>query len=64
MLSPDGNPVTAVLVEALEDGIMDGHHINFQLDAMKYQYGCFLRTLLDTGMPILLEPDEIEASCE
>jgi len=64
MLSPDGSPVTAVLVEALEDGIMDGHHINFQLDGMKYQYGCFLRTLLDTGMPVLLEQDELGATCD
>jgi hypothetical protein len=62
--SNSGTQVTGVVVEGLEDGVLDGHHINFQLDAMKYQYGCFLRTLIDTGMPILLEPDAISASCQ
>jgi len=33
-------------------------------DELKYPYGCFLRTLIDTGMPILLQPREIAASCE
>lgn len=64
LVSNGGTHVTAVIVEALEDGILDGHHINFQLDGMKYQYGCFLRTLIDTGMPVLLAPDQISASCE
>lgn len=62
--SGTGTQITGVIVEALEDGIMDGHHINFQLDNMKYQYGCFLRTLVDTGMPVLLEPDALEATCD
>jgi hypothetical protein len=64
LASMDGTKVTGVVVQALEDGILDGHHINFQLDGLKYQYGCFLRTLIDTGMPMLLEPNEISASCE
>ena len=56
--------VTGVVVGALEDGNLDGHHVNYQLDELKYQYGCFLRTFIDTGMPILLEPNELSASCE
>ncbi|MEW6443165.1 MAG: hypothetical protein AB1640_19685 [bacterium] len=65
LASGDGGRVTAVVVEEFEDGILDGHNINFQLDGLKYQYGCFLRTLLDTGMPILLEPAGTpEAACD
>ena len=26
------------------------------MDESTYQYGCFLRTLIDTGVPILLQP--------
>jgi len=58
-----GRPVTAVVVEQLDDGILDGHNVNFQFDSLKYQVGCFLRTLVDTGTPVLLEPDSIDAAC-
>jgi len=62
--APDGNRITGVLVEALEDGNMDGHHISFQLDALKHQYSCFLRTLIDTGLPVLLETGGPGSACE
>ncbi len=63
-VSVGGVETTGVIVEALEDGVLDGHHVNFQLDGLKYQYGCFLRTLIDTGMPVLLAPQGISAPCE
>jgi hypothetical protein len=62
--SRGGIHVTGVVVEAIEDGNLDGHHVNYQLDELKYQYGCFLRTFIDTGMPVLLEPNDPSASCE
>ena len=64
IVSGSGTRITGVLVEALEDGIMDGHHISFQLDRLKYQYGCFLRTFLDTGTPVLLQPNDLGADCD
>ena len=64
LASQADSPVTGVVVEALEDGNLDGHHVNYQLDELKFQYGCFLRTFIDTGMPVLLEPNELSASCE
>jgi len=54
--SADGAAVTAAVVQFLQDGILDGHHINFQLAETKLQYGTFLRTLIDTGMPVLVDP--------
>jgi len=56
LVAGDGTAVTAVVVQFLEDGILDGHHINFQLDGTKLQYGNFFRTLIDTGMPVLVDP--------
>jgi len=64
LISRDGPHVSGVVVEALEDGNLNGHHVNFQLDELKYQYGCFLRTFIDTGTPVLLEPNDLSASCE
>ena len=60
----DGSRVTGVVVQAFEDGILDGHHVNFQRDVLKYQYGCFLRTFLDTGTPTLLPPGDPGADCD
>jgi hypothetical protein len=64
LLSHGDTYVTGVVVEALEDENMDGHHVNFQLDDLKYQYGCFLRTYIDRGTPTLLAPDDLSAPCD
>src|SRR5204863_93719 len=45
-LSQDGTPYTGVVVQYQGDGIEDPHAIYRQLDAVKYQYGCFLETFL------------------
>lgn len=45
-------PVTAVVVQHLEDGIENGHEVFFQLDPPKHQYECFLRTLT-SGTPLV-----------
>ena len=42
---------TAVVVQYHDDGILDAHYIYRQLDAVKYQYGCFLQTFLRDGVP-------------
>jgi hypothetical protein len=45
-----GTPYTGVVVQYHEDNIdPDGHDIYKQLDAVKYQYGCFFETFLKTG---------------
>ncbi len=47
----DGDPVTAVVVQHLEDGIEDGHEVVFQTDGPKHQYQCFLASWLADGIP-------------
>lgn len=53
--SPEGK-VTAVTVQYKAAPPLDGHHINFQRTETRYQYGCFLKTLADTGRPVLYAP--------
>jgi len=55
--------VTGAVVQYPQDGILDGHHINFQLDQTKYQYSCFLKTLFDNGIPSALAPKPLEQPC-
>ncbi len=52
----DGKKVTGMSMHYVEDGIMDGHDINFQLDETKYQYGCFLYSIANEGKAIIYEP--------
>jgi hypothetical protein len=48
--------VTAVAVQFEEHGPMNGHHVNFQRDDAKYQYGCFLWSMVREGTPTLYPP--------
>lgn len=48
-----GEARTAVVVQYAGDGILDSHHIFSQLDAVKYQYGCFFRTASDLGVGVV-----------
>ena len=61
--TPHG-PVTGVLVQYLEDGILDGHHVIFQLEEPKYQYGCFLESYLPGACPSIPVPiPDSQAPC-
>lgn len=48
---------TAVVVQYEADGILDGHNIFQQLDAVKRQYATFFRTALDTGRATVVAPE-------
>jgi hypothetical protein len=61
--SLDGRPYTGVVVQYRSDGILDGHHIFSQLDAVKSQYGCFLRSLLDDSVGLVSAPAPLAAGC-
>ncbi|HEX7702128.1 MAG TPA: hypothetical protein VF403_15430, partial [Kofleriaceae bacterium] len=54
---------TAVVVQYHDDGILDAHYIHRQLDAVKYQYGCFLQTFLRDGVPTVPAPAAVSAAC-
>lgn len=51
------------VVQYQGDGIVDSHQIHRQLDAVKYQYSCFLRTFLDTGTPVVAAPLATDQPC-
>jgi hypothetical protein len=61
--SRSGPAYTGVVVEYESDGILDGHHIFAQLDEVKYQYGCFLRSLLSGGAGMVAQPAELGGEC-
>jgi len=54
---------TAVLDVYAEDGILSGHHVTFQLDAPKHQYGCFLEDIAAGRAPVIVEGSEIGGPC-
>jgi hypothetical protein len=47
-----GAPVTAVVVQHVEDGIEDGHEVMFQSEAPQHQYRCFLEGFA-RGAPVV-----------
>jgi len=61
--SESGAPFTGVVVEYAGDGIADPHAIYRQLDAVKYQYGCFLETMLKKGVATVPAPAALGTPC-
>jgi hypothetical protein len=57
------NPQTVVVVQYPEDGILSGHHVNFQLDEPKFQYRCFFKSFFDTGVAVVYDPIDPSAVC-
>lgn len=57
------DPVTAVVVQYLEDPIEDGHEVMYQLDGPKHQYRCFLQSLAAGGDPVVVEGGAELAPC-
>jgi len=54
---------TGVVVQYAGDGIIDPHNIAFQLDDVRYQYGCFLRSAYETGVAVVPAPAALDAPC-
>jgi hypothetical protein len=62
-LGPADAPWTGVVVQyALPEG-GDGHQVYRQLDAVKYQYGCFFETFLATGTATVPAPAPLGTPC-
>ena len=65
MTAADGSKITGVALQYEQIGALDGHHINFQRHRTKFQYGCFLRSYIDNGVPTLYAPREPwDSPCE
>jgi hypothetical protein len=62
-LTAQGKKVTGVAEQFKMDGILDGHHINFQLDEPKYQYGCFLQSYVRDGKATVYGPKSVKDEC-
>ena len=56
-------PRTAAVVHYLEDGILHGHDVAFQLEAPKHQCGCFLEDLAAGKVPTIVEGIAQGAPC-
>jgi hypothetical protein len=63
LTSDTGEKYTGVVVQYEGDGIYDPHAIYSQLDAVKYQYGCFLSTFLKTGVATVPAPAALGTAC-
>jgi len=61
--SVDGKPYTGIIVQYAGDGFFDPHAIYTQLDAVKYQYGCFLESFLKTGIAIVPAVQPLGSAC-
>jgi hypothetical protein len=55
---------TGVVVQFAGDGVENAHYGYRQLEAVKHQYGCFLRSYLDDGVPTVVAPAGLDAPCE
>jgi len=63
LTSETGKKYTGVVVQYEGDGIYDPHAIFAQLDAVKYQYGCFFKSFLDTGTAVVPAPAPLGTPC-
>ncbi len=61
--SESGDKYTGVVVQYKGDGIADPHYIFAQLDDVKYQYGCFFKSFLDTGTATVPAPAPLGTPC-
>ena len=61
--SLDGRSYTGVAVQHEGDGVYDPHALYSQVDDVKYQYGCFLRSLRDTGTATVFAPAPLGSPC-
>lgn len=63
LVSENGSPYTGVVVQYEGDGVVDAHAIYRQRDEVIYQYSCFLRSLIDTGVAVVPAPATLDTPC-
>jgi hypothetical protein len=61
--SKAGGAYTGVVVQYQGDGVYDPHAIYSQLDSVKYQYGCFFQSFLQTGKAVVPAPADYSVAC-
>ncbi len=63
LTSADGTKYTGAIIQYNGDGVADAHAIYRQLDAVKYQYGCFHETFFKTGVATIPAPAPLGTPC-
>lgn len=63
LMSENGSTYTGAVVQYEGDGFYDPHSIFAQLDAVKYQYGCFFESFLTTGKATIPAPAALGTPC-
>jgi hypothetical protein len=63
LTSATGAKYTGAVVQYMGDGVYDPHAIYSQLDAVKYQYGCFFQSFLQTGTATISAPAAYSVPC-
>ncbi len=63
MVSETGIPYTGIVVQYEGDGIKNSHSIFSQRLDVKYQYGCFLDSIRQSGIPTVLAPRPVLPPC-
>lgn len=63
LISETGAPYTGIVVQYEGDGIADPHTIFSQRTDVKYQYGCFIRSIQQLGAATVLEPRPVLPPC-
>jgi hypothetical protein len=64
LTSETGTAYTGVVVQYEGDGLYDPHALYSQIPAVKHQYGCFLRSVRETGAATVYAPADADAPCE
>jgi hypothetical protein len=63
LVSARGDAYTGVVVQYAGDGFSDPHDIFMQLEAVRYQWGCFLKTSVETGRGVVPAPAGLGTPC-
>lgn len=63
LTSEDGTKYTGVIVQYEGDGVYDPHALYSQSEEVKYQYGCFLASLLKSGTAKVPAPAKLVTPC-
>jgi hypothetical protein len=63
LVSESGTPFTGVVVQYAGDGSFDPHVIFSQLDSVKYQYGCFFESFIESGTAVVVAPAPLGTPC-
>jgi len=63
LTSERGDAYTGVVVQSAGDGFSDPHDIFVQMEDIRYQWGCLLRTAVSTGTAVVPAPAPLGTPC-